>query len=230
MSSKALVIPAAGSGSRLEQNTPKPYLKLAGKTILEHTVRRFLSLDGLCRIIVATSGSRRSAAEDVLDSILPGYIDGYCVAGGKERQHSIYNALKETGDTDLVLVHDAVRPFVRESVIEACCRLASETGAAVPGVPVRDTIKRVGDDMAVKETPSRKFLWQAQTPQVFRREILLEAYNKAFEDSYIGTDDSSLVERLGYEVRMVESDHTNFKITYPLDLKLARLMVEKEER
>ncbi len=230
MSSKTLIIPAAGSGSRLKQDIPKPFLELAGKSILEHTIRRFLSLDGLTGVIVSTSELYQRRVEEILKEVLPAEISGRCVTGGTERQHSIFNALQKVDEADLIIVHDAVRPFVTPSQIERCCRAASEEGAAVPGVPVRDTLKRIDQDMFVRETPSRHFLWQTQTPQVFKREILTEAYNKAFEEGYIGTDDASLVERLEYKVKMVESDHTNFKITYPLDLKLARLLIEKEQQ
>lgn len=230
MSSKTLIIPAAGSGSRLNQDIPKPYLELAGKTILEHTIRRFLSLDGLTGVIVSTSELYQNRVEKILREILPADISGKCVVGGAERQHSIYNALQKVDEAELVIVHDAVRPFVTLSRIESCCRAAFETGAAVPGVPVRDTIKEIDQDLFVRDTPSRRYLWQTQTPQVFKKDILTEAYNKAFEEGYIGTDDASLVERLGYKVKMVESDHTNFKITYPLDLKLARLLIEKERQ
>lgn len=228
MSSITVIIPAAGSGTRLDHDIPKPYIELGGAAILEHTVRRFIKVDGLSDLIVATSGRYRPAAEDILKSILPPKVAGRSVTGGRERQQSVYNALQVAvdGDSELIIIHDAVRPFVTLEKIEACCRAASESGAAVLGVPSRDTIKRIDRNRRVRETPSRSVLWQAQTPQVFRKEILLEAYHRAQEEEYQGTDDASLVERLGYDVQMIEGDHTNFKITYPLDLRLARLLIE----
>jgi 2-C-methyl-D-erythritol 4-phosphate cytidylyltransferase len=127
---------------------------------------------------------------------------------------------------NLVIVHDAVRPFVKLAHVKNCCEAAVKVGAAVLGVPAKDTIKRLDNDDLIVDTPSRKYLWQAQTPQVFKKEVLQEAYQKALEDNFIGTDDASLVERLGYPVKMVEGDRSNFKITYPLDLKLAKLLLD----
>ncbi|NGP89026.1 2-C-methyl-D-erythritol 4-phosphate cytidylyltransferase [Fodinibius halophilus] len=228
MTTKSLIIPAAGSGSRMQREVPKPYLKLAGDSILEHTVRRFLSVDGLAQVVIATSQEYLDQANDMLEKVLPDTVAARCVAGGNERQDSIRNALAVLSDVDLVMIHDAVRPFVEAKHIAECCRVASEAGAAVLGVPAKDTIKRVDGRRYVEETPTRKFLWQAQTPQVFRTKVILEAFEKAEEDSFSGTDDASLVEYLGRKVRMVEGSRSNFKITYPLDLKLARLLIEKE--
>lgn len=210
------------------KETPKPYLVLSGRTILEHTIRRFQPLEGLQQIIVATSKAFLDDTRQILSDI-PGDIKKECVVGGKERQHSIHNAIGFIGDLDLVIVHDAVRPFVKLDHIETCCKAASEIGAAVLGVPAKDTIKRIDDEQIIQETPSRKYLWQTQTPQVFRKELIAEAYSKAMEDDFIGTDDSSLVERLGQKVKMVEGDRSNFKITYPLDLKIAKLLIQKEQ-
>lgn len=214
----------------MKRETPKPYLELCGKTILEHTVRRFLQLTGLRQILIATSEEYLKVTDDILNQVLPDKIKAHCVVGGKERQDSIYNALGEISEVDLVIIHDAVRPFVKLHHIEACCRVASEKDGAVLGVPAKDTIKRVNEQQLIMETPSRKYLWQTQTPQVFQRELILLAYKKARQDNFTGTDDASLVERLDKTVKMVEGDRSNFKITYPLDLELAKLLIEKEEK
>lgn len=229
MNSKTLILPAAGSGSRMDRETPKPYLELEGRTVLERTLRRFLSLEGLGRVVLAASGDRMKQAKAILDHTLPASMVSVVVEGGSERQHSIYTALRQAGESELILVHDAVRPFVREEHIKACCEAALRHGGAVLGVPVRDTIKRTNENRAVTATPERGSLWKAQTPQAFRREILLEAYRKAEEDRFVGTDDASLVERLGKRVQMVEGDRNNFKITYPEDLERARLLLEEED-
>jgi len=223
-----LIIPAAGSVSRLNRETPKPYLEISGKTILEHTLLRFLGLENLRQVIVATSPQYISRAEEVLQQVLPETILFHVIEGGAERQHSIFNTLKFVDDEHLVIVHDAVRPFVKPEHIESCCKAAMETGASVLGVPAKDTIKQIDKDRIILKTPSRSFLWQAQTPQVFKKEIMQEAYQRAFEENFIGTDDASLVERLGYPVKMVEGDRSNFKITYPLDLKLAKLLLDTD--
>lgn len=213
----------------MNKDTPKPYLELSGKTILEHTARRFLPLAGLEQVLVATSKDYVEKAQRILNRILPDHIEGQGIIGGNERQNSIYNALEKVSDVDLVIVHDAVRPFVRLKYIEECCQVASLKGAAVLGIPAKDTIKRVDDQQFVVETPSRKYMWQTQTPQIFRRELILKAYNKAKQKKFIGTDDASLVERLDEKVQMVEGDQYNFKITYPLDFKLAQLLIEEEQ-
>lgn len=213
----------------MQRETPKPYLELSGKTILEHTIRSFLPLTGLQQILIATSEVYLKKTENILRRVLPNDMAVHCLIGGKERQDSIYNALGEVSDVDLVIIHDAVRPFVKLDHIQACCRVASEKDGAVLGVPAKDTIKRVDGQQMIVETPSRKFLWQTQTPQVFRKDLILQAYKKAIEDNFIGTDDASLVERLDKKVQMVEGDQSNFKITYPLDLKLAQLLIEENQ-
>ncbi|WP_445666550.1 2-C-methyl-D-erythritol 4-phosphate cytidylyltransferase [Fodinibius sp. AD559] len=228
MTTKALIIPAAGAGSRMQKNTPKPFLQLGNRTILEQTIRRFLPLDGLQQVLVATSSSFLGKAENILEEVLPPQIKGSSLVGGETRQESIYNALQDIAGSDLVIVHDAVRPFVKLHHIQHCCETAEQYGGAVLGVPAKDTIKRIDDQQEIKETPSRKFLWQTQTPQVFQKDLLLRAYKQAIEDDFVGTDDASLVERLGETVKMVKGDRSNFKITYPLDLELAELLINKD--
>lgn len=224
---KALIIPAAGSGSRMQKEIPKPYLKLKGRTILERTITAFLPLGSLQQILVATSEDFLDRSRQILGSVLPDQIAGQAVIGGTERQHSIHRALHRTADVDLVVVHDAVRPFVKLKHIEACCRAAAETGAALVGIPARDTIKRLDERHFVRETPPRSLMWQAQTPQVFRKALLTKAYRQAEENQFTGTDDASLVERLGETVKMVEGDRTNIKLTYPVDLELAKLIIDQ---
>ncbi len=213
----------------MQKEIPKPYLQLAGRTILEHTIRRFLPLNGLRQIVIATSEEYLNTAEEILNSFVPEEISFQCLVGGKERQHSIYNALNKVSDSELILIHDAVRPFVRLNHIEDCCRAASKVGAAVLGIPAKDTIKRINEEQLIVETPDRKFLWQAQTPQVFRTELIVEAYEKAIKDDFIGTDDASLVERLNRKVKIVRGEQSNLKVTYPLDLELAELLIRKEK-
>lgn len=214
----------------MQKEIPKPYLQLSGRTILEYTVRRFLPLKGLHQIIIATSEEYLGTADKILQGFLPEDISFQCLIGGKERQDSIYNAIDKIAESDLIISHDAVRPFVKLNHIKECCRTASEIGAAVLGVPAKDTIKRIDEQQLIVETPVRKFLWQAQTPQVFQRELIMKAYQKARQDDFIGTDDASLVERLNRKVKMVMGDRSNFKITYPLDLELAKLLIQKEKR
>lgn len=211
----------------MHRDIPKPFIRIGDKTILEYTVGRFLTLEGLRQVIIATSEPYIDQVGDTIRSMSGDAIEVICVAGGEERQYSIYNALQEVGDCELVIIHDAVRPFVTLDQIQRCCNEARSGGAAITGVPAKDTIKRIDARRRIQETPDRRQLWQAQTPQVFSKELILKAYRKAMEDGYVGTDDASLVERLGEPVVMVEGERTNFKITYPLDLKLAKLLLEE---
>jgi 2-C-methyl-D-erythritol 4-phosphate cytidylyltransferase len=144
------------------------------------------------------------------------------VAGGSERQYSVWNGLKRVADAaDVVLVHDAARPLVTAQTIEAVIKAAREQGAAIAAVPEKNTIKVVSDAGIVKSTPVRSTLWAVQTPQGFRKEILIEANEKAETDGFLGTDDASLVERLGRPVHVVMSDYSNIKVTTPEDLLVA---------
>ena len=229
MDSLAVIIPAAGSGSRMQKKIPKPYLRIADRTILELTVSRFTGIDALKQLVIATSKDRLDETRALLKPLAGAGVQLDCIEGGRERQFSIYNALKKLGDVGLVAVHDAVRPFVGEAQIIECCEAALETGGAILGIPVQDTIKRVDEQSMIRETPDRKFLWQSQTPQIFRKEILLDAYEFAIKDEFVGTDDASLVERRNKPVKVVHGSRQNFKITYPFDLKLADLLLKEQQ-
>lgn len=228
MAKLSVIIPAAGSGERMGSAIPKPFIKVGEKSILEHTISRFVEFPEVVQIIVATSESYIQEIKEMVEG-LQTKVQFDVVEGGSERQFSIYNALRFISeDIDLVAVHDAVRPFVRVKLIEECCRVAEKTGGAVLGVPAKDTIKKVNSSLSIEETPNRSFLWQAQTPQIFQRQLLVDAYESAIEDGYVGTDDASLVERINGEIRMVEGDRENLKITYPVDLKIAELILGKQ--
>lgn len=208
---------------------PKPFIRVGDKPILAHTISRFLEVPEVIQIVVATTKEYFSEIEAMFAGFSTS-AELKLVEGGSERQFSIYNALQMIStESDLVAVHDAVRPFVRKELIEECCRVASLHGGAVLGVPAKDTIKKVDLDKAIESTPDRAFLWQAQTPQVFRKGLLLKAYESAIESEFVGTDDASLVERVGGKIQMVEGDRENLKITYPVDLKIAQLILGVEK-
>lgn len=207
---------------------PKPFLKLGDRTILEWTLSRFLASPLVGQIIVATSPDWMNEIRKLMDGLNPS-VDTQVVEGGTERQFSIYNALQYVNeDLSLVAVHDAVRPFIRKELIRKCCEIAEQKGGAVVGVPAKDTIKKVDAEQVIESTPDRSFLWQAQTPQVFQKELLMRAYESALKDHFLGTDDASLVERIGGVIHMVEGDRENLKITYPVDLKIAELIAEND--
>jgi 2-C-methyl-D-erythritol 4-phosphate cytidylyltransferase len=212
----------------MQRELAKPFIRLGDKTILGHTLSKFLSLNGLQQIVVATSSEYLDRASSILEDVVGQNIAWNCVEGGAERQESVHKALQAVGDVDLVLVHDAVRPFVELDTINACCKQAEQYGAAIPGIPSKDTLKKIDEDRQVLETPDRKFLWQVQTPQVFQLSLLKKAYEQAAKQQFVGTDDASLVEWLGEPVKVVEGSPRNIKITYPQDLQLAQLLLKKE--
>lgn len=232
MEKLAVIIPAAGSGTRLGSRLPKPFIPLGDKTILEWTISRFLEIDCLLQVIVATSIDYIPTLERIFAkySLSHSHIDFKVVKGGSERQNSINNALGIVHEEiELVAVHDAVRPFVSLENILQCIAVAKEVGGAALGVPAKDTIKKIDKEGVILETPNREQLWQAQTPQIFQKALLKKAYNIAIQEGFLGTDDASLVEHIGGIVKMVEGDRRNLKITYPIDLKIAELLIHEKQ-
>ncbi len=231
MIKKAVIIPAAGSGVRLGADIPKPFIELAGIPILQRTLMPFLQMVGMRQIIISTSGDWVESCIKISENLNADHLEIKVVEGGKERQDSIKNALENVrDDIELVAVHDAVRPFVTPDQISECFKVAEKFDGAVLGVPAKDTIKKIDTEGLVSETPNRSFLWQAQTPQVFKKTILQKAYESAVLEGFIGTDDASLVERINGRIKMVEGSRENLKITYPVDLRIAELIVgEKNE-
>jgi 2-C-methyl-D-erythritol 4-phosphate cytidylyltransferase len=216
-----VIIPAAGSGSRFGGEIPKQFQPLAGKPLLQRVVERFLVHDDVARIVIAV-------AEQLLPSITEGPGDRVqFVAGGDTRQQSVTLALRSAGgDYDVVAVHDAVRPFFADETFRAAVDAASESGAALPALPVADTIHTVLDDR-IDLTLDRKNLVGAQTPQCFRFEVLREVLERAERDGEEGTDEAGLAAGYGYPVRIVPGDSMNFKITRPADLALAEAIIAK---
>jgi 2-C-methyl-D-erythritol 4-phosphate cytidylyltransferase len=218
------LIPAAGMGKRMGASINKQYLQLDGVPIVARTISVFEAsplIDAIylvipadeipyCREAVVEAGGFRKVA-----AIIP---------GGRERQNSVMNGLRAMkpyiSDDDVVLIHDGVRPFISEELIAEAIGVARGNSGALVAVPCKDTIKTVRDGVVI-DTPPRESLWQAQTPQVFRFGAIFDAHTAAEQDGYSGTDDASLVERLGGTVRIVRGDYRNIKITTPEDLILA---------
>ena len=210
---------------------------LEGAPILVHTVRKFVASPVVHDIVVAVREEDRDWVQELLEPETRGLTGGLkVVAGGNSRQESVENALNALdADTDLVAVHDAVRPFIELDTIRRVVEEAGTTGAAIVGIVPVDTVKQVSGAQAggakVRSTISRERLVLAQTPQVFRTEILRRAYAAAREDGFVGTDESSLVERLEQiEISVVLGSERNIKITRPGDMDLARLFFEQESR
>lgn len=216
------VIVAAGSASRMG-GIDKVMAKLRGEPMILRTVRNFQNCDAISEIVIVTRE----------DLILP--ITGLCkgmskvtavVAGGKSRQESVHLGLNAlSGKVKLVAVHDGARPLISWQVIDRAVRAANTYGAAAPAVPVKDTIKVVQGGV-VKETPDRAALFAVQTPQVFDFDLLRGALKKAELDGAPLTDDCSAVERVGFSVKIVEGDERNIKVTTPIDLKIAQMLLE----
>ncbi len=231
----AVILPAAGLGTRMSRQSAertgtsrKQFMLLDGSPILLHTIRKFGSCPSVTEIVVALRKEDFPWAEELLAGerlAKPTRL----VEGGDSRQQSVENAMEALGpDVDLVAVHDAVRPFIEPSVIERAIREASESGAAIVGIVPVDTVKQVRRNK-IHGTIPRDRLVLAQTPQVFRHALLKRAFTQAREDGFIGTDESSLVERLDQvEVSVVAGSDRNIKITKPSDMDLARLFLSEE--
>ena len=207
---------------------PKQFLPLGGKPILTRTLHALAGVAEITEIMVVVDEfDRERCRRDVLE---PHRVDKVrCVlAGGALRQDSVEQALREVdGRADLVLVHDGVRPLVTPAIIATAIRVAGECGAAIVAIPVRDTVKRAAEQGVVGTTVDRDGLWAVQTPQVFRREWIIEAYRRAREEGFTGTDDASLVERCGRRVHLVEGSPENIKVTSPEDLVMAEAILRE---
>jgi len=198
--------------------TPKQFLALGGVPVLVHSLRVLQASDLISYIILAVPDSEREfCLRDVVAAHRLTKVTNI-VAGGAQRQDSVRHALEavEAG-TELVLVHDAVRPFITQDMIKRVLEAASRHGAAVIAIPVPDTVKQVGPDGLIECTVDRGRLWLAQTPQAFRLLLFQQAHRQAVADGIQGTDDTQLVERLGHKVAVVEGDGQNIKITRPED-------------
>lgn len=234
----AVILPAAGLGTRMGKSAAektgtsrKQFMLLEGLPILLHTVRKFTASPRVSEIVVAV---RAEDMEWVSDMLSRGVPDSRvrAVEGGNSRQQSVGNALNAIApDTDLVAVHDAVRPFIDLETIDKVLDEAAETGAAIVGVPAVDTVKQVirgTSHVRIRSTLPREKLVMAQTPQVFRYDLLKRAFEMARADGFAGTDESSLVERLDVEVSVVMGTDRNIKITKPGDMDLAHLFFREE--
>ena len=223
------IIVAAGEGLRIGGNPPKPYLPLVGRAMLLRTLDRVSGARNIEKVVVVVAASELSRCEGMLqgDAAL-GQRPWVLQSGGATRQQSVKAGLEKVdGDTDIVLIHDGARPFVSPALIERCIELADRNGAVVAGLPARDTIKIVSDDHRVLSTPDRKALWEIQTPQAFRRKLIVEAHQWAVREKFEATDDAMLVERMGKPVWVIDGEKTNLKITMPEDLWLAEAMIRE---
>jgi 2-C-methyl-D-erythritol 4-phosphate cytidylyltransferase len=211
----------------MQADRAKQMLELGGAPLLIHTLKRFEACDSVDQVILVLQ-------PDLTGEVL-GLISRFglkkisrVVAGGAERQDSVFRGLQvlDQNETGVVAIHDAVRPFVRPEDIKLVVERAAATGAAIMALPATDTIKQV-KSARIQRTLERRRIYHAQTPQAFQLSIIREAHKKAYEDGFIGTDDSQLVERTGRAVSIVEGSPMNIKITRPLDLVLAEAILRQ---
>ncbi|WP_281864921.1 2-C-methyl-D-erythritol 4-phosphate cytidylyltransferase [Planomicrobium okeanokoites] len=223
-----VVLPAAGSGKRMKADKNKLLLELFDKPIFIYTLEVF-QRDLNCEAIwLAVKEEERELMEDFVKEYGITKVAGFAV-GGAERQDSVRACLEMIPECDVVLVHDAARPFIDAKVISRLAEEASESGAAIAGVRVKDTIKKAESGF-ITETVEREKLWIIQTPQAFRYALIKEAAAEAFEAGFLGTDEAMLVERLGHPVKIVESNYENVKMTTPDDLIYGKAILESRRQ
>lgn len=224
-----VLIPAAGMGRRMRAVLNKPYLLLDDRPILAHTLALFDEHPQVDHIyVISPEDELAFCRREVVRRFAFGKVREI-IAGGDERQDSVRNGLRSCNaqEDDIVLIHDGVRPFFPVRILPAVIETAGRVGACVVGMPVKDTIKEVEGEL-IRATPERGRLWQAQTPQGFRYRLIRAAHEQALTEGWRGTDDASLVERLGRPVAMIEGCYRNIKITTPEDLVLARALLAAE--
>ena len=219
------IIPAAGRGKRIGALVPKQFLEIQGKPLLHHTLTVFASCKLIDYVVLVMP---RADVDEMGEDWLNKYeIVREVVVGGEQRQDSVYNGFNSLEEgTDIVVVHDGVRPFTTPQMIIATVEAAQQHGAAITAIPVSDTVKQAADGF-VKQTVSRDGLWRVQTPQAFQYGLLQQAFKKAKKDSYYVTDEGSLVEYLGERVKIVPGSELNIKITRKEDLVLGESLLSR---
>lgn len=224
------IIAGGGRGLRMATSINKQFLEIDNKPIIAHTLEKFQD----CPLI---DDIKIVVPEDWLDYVLKNIVEKYKISkvnkiikGGTTRQESVFNALNALNeDISTVVIHDAVRPLIQPDLLEKVVLKGQETGAAILAVRAQETIKKVTTNI-VDKTLNRNSIWLVQTPQVFEKELILQAYKKAKQEKIAATDDSALVERSGYSVHVVEGNYTNIKITNPSDLDLAKFLLSRMKK
>ena len=222
-----LLVPAAGMGARLGRGEPKALTDVAGKPMVVRALERFEMLGLADNAVVVIPSPFAEAFEKVLSAAFPA-ASFTLVAGGEERQASVWNGLQQLDSgTDLVVIHDAARPFVAAASVEASLDAAARYGAATVAIPSVDTILVADREHFLRETPDRSTVWACQTPQTFQVDVIRKAHEEAQRAGLVFTDDASLVRHAGGEVKLVMGTALNFKVTTPADLELAVHVVSR---
>jgi 2-C-methyl-D-erythritol 4-phosphate cytidylyltransferase len=227
MMNATAIIVAAGEGRRIGGDTPKIFLPLCGRAMILRTLDQFFSASKISRIVLVVGAEQLSHAAAMLQADAATRDRPWVLqTGGATRQESVRRGLEKAGaDSDIIAIHDGARPFVSSALIDRGVEAAHDKGAVAVGLPARDTIKIVAADRWIEATPPRDSLWEIQTPQVFRREIIADAHAWAARENVEGTDDAVLVEKKGGRVFLLDGERTNFKITLPDDIWLAESLI-----
>lgn len=225
MKNSAIIL-ATGRSTRMKED--KIFLELLGKPVLYHSVKPFEEHKNIEEIIIVTRAENRKRIESIIKQYDLKKIKSI-IEGGETRQDSAYEGVKAANKTEIILIHNAANPLIKEKEITNLLKAIEKYGAAATGYPAKDTIKISDSKNFAIKTLNRKNLWQMQTPQGMRYEIALQAFEQAYKDGFFGTDDVSLAERIGYKVKLVECSRENIKITYPEDLKFAEAILKSRK-
>lgn len=231
MSRFAAIVLSAGVGSRMKSDIPKQYMDLLGKPVIYYSLKAFEDAGFSSIVLVCGKDDVEYCRQEIVEKYNLKAVKAV-VPGGKERYHSVYEGLKVVKDSDYVFIHDGARPMIDQSTIARLKENVIKEEAAVAGMPVKDTIKIVDEENYVSDTPERQYVWQVQTPQCFAFPIIYEAYKSVIQDEEEGwtipkiTDDAMVLEyATDHEVKMVEADYRNIKITTPEDLEIAKVFL-----
>ena len=235
MKNFAAIVLSAGSGKRMKSDIPKQYMNLGGKPVIYYSLKAFLDCCFSSVVLVCGKDDVEYCQKEIIKKYKLSGVTAV-VPGGKERYHSVYEGLKAVQGADYVFIHDGARPMLTKEIIQRLQDAVVEEGAAVAGMPVKDTIKIVDEAGNVKETPERKYVWQVQTPQCFSFPIIYEAYKKLIEDEKANiqippvTDDAMVLSySSSHKIKMVEADYRNIKITTPEDLAVSLVFLTEME-
>ncbi|RJQ52621.1 MAG: 2-C-methyl-D-erythritol 4-phosphate cytidylyltransferase [Actinobacteria bacterium] len=223
------VVVAAGESRRMGESVDKQFAVLAGRPLIVHTLSAFQSCESIERVVLVCNADGIARSRDLVREFGLAKVDAI-VEGGRMRQESVANGLREVDEDDLAAIHDGARPLVSPDLITQCIEALPEWDGVVPGLRIGSTVKEVDADCVITATLDRTKLWLAQTPQVFPARFLKEALATAERQHFAATDDAALVERIGGRVLMIEGLGENFKITFPEDLVRAELILAGRER
>jgi 2-C-methyl-D-erythritol 4-phosphate cytidylyltransferase len=221
------IVPAAGIGRRFDGTVRKTFVALNGTPLLIHTLKRLQDIGGITEIIPVLKEEDIEKWSEIIDTQGLSKVKRI-VAGGRERQDSVFNALKILERESLILIHDGVRPVFSARLVERLINEINGFDGIVPALPVKDTVKVIDADNIVVSTEDRNKLQAVQTPQVFPLRVIKEAYNRAYADGFYATDDAALVERIGGRVKVIEGSPFNIKVTTQEDLEMAQYLIKEQ--